>query len=72
MSVTFIHSAGCAAIGRLGVPVFLIPGNHDHGGQLGLREQPFFEPEREQLAPNLRVLLKAGPSLPPTSHVHGE
>ncbi len=25
-------SAACAGIGRIGVPVFVIPGNHDHGG----------------------------------------
>ena len=54
-------SAGYAAIGRLKVPVFLIPGNHDHGGPLGLWEQPFFVREREQLAPNLRVLLTPEP-----------
>ena len=54
-------SAGCAAIGQLGVPVYLIPGNHDHGGPLGLWEHPFFVREREQLAPNLRVLLSAEP-----------
>lgn len=54
-------SAGCAAIGRLEVPVFLIPGNHDHGGPLGLWEQPFFLRERDQLAPNMRVLLSPEP-----------
>jgi len=54
-------SAGCAAIGRLNVPVFLIPGNHDHGGPLGLWDQPFFTREREQLAPNLHILLSPEP-----------
>jgi hypothetical protein len=54
-------SAGCAAIGRLKVPVFLIPGNHDHGGPLGLWEQAFFTKEREALAPNLRILLTPEP-----------
>ena len=54
-------SAGCAAIGRLKVPVFIIPGNHDHGGPLGLWEQPFFTKEREALAPNLRILLTSEP-----------
>lgn len=54
-------SAGCAAIGKLQVPVYLIPGNHDHGGPLGLWDQPFFAREREELAPNLHVLLKPEP-----------
>ena len=30
-------SAACAAIGSLGVPVWVIPGNHDHGAQAGPR-----------------------------------
>ncbi len=54
-------SAGCAAIGQLEVPVYLIPGNHDHGGPLGLWEQPFFLSEQKKLAPNLRVLLTPEP-----------
>lgn len=56
-----IVSAGCAAIGRLGVPVYLIPGNHDHGGPLGLWEQEFFLREQRDLAPNLRILLTPEP-----------
>jgi DNA repair exonuclease SbcCD nuclease subunit len=54
-------SAACAAIGAMGVPVFAIPGNHDHGGPGGLWEKPFFRREREQLAPNLRLLLTPEP-----------
>jgi DNA repair exonuclease SbcCD nuclease subunit len=51
----------CEAIGRMGVPVLVIPGNHDHGGPGSLWEQPFFLSQREQLAPNLRILLTPEP-----------
>lgn len=51
----------CEAIGAMGVPVLVIPGNHDHGGPGSLWEQPFFLSQREQLAPNLRVLLTPEP-----------
>jgi len=54
-------SAACAAIGALKVPVYAIPGNHDHGGPGSVWEQPFFVKEREALAPNLTLLLKAEP-----------
>ena len=56
-----IVSAACGGIGSLAVPVFVIPGNHDHGGPLGLWEQPFFQSERASLAPNLRILLSCEP-----------
>jgi DNA repair exonuclease SbcCD nuclease subunit len=51
----------CEAIGRMNVPVLVMPGNHDHGGPGSLWEQPFFVSQREQLAPNLRVLLTPEP-----------
>ncbi len=54
-------SAACAAIGRIPVPVLVIPGNHDHGGPGSIWQQPFFRREREQLAPNLTVLLDPTP-----------
>jgi DNA repair exonuclease SbcCD nuclease subunit len=54
-------AAACAAIGRIGLPVFVIPGNHDHGGPGSLWEQAFFQRESATLAPNLRVLLSAEP-----------
>ena len=54
-------SAACAAIGKLGVPVYAIPGNHDHGGPGALWGQPFFQQEQAGLAPNLHVLTKAEP-----------
>ena len=56
-----VVSAACTAIGRIPVPVLVIPGNHDHGGPGSVWEQPFFQREREQLAPNLQVLLDAAP-----------
>ena len=54
-------SAACSAIGQLGIPVFVIPGNHDHGGPGGVWEQSFFQREYSSLAPNLRILLKPEP-----------
>ncbi len=54
-------AAACSAIGSIGIPVFAIPGNHDHGGAGGLWEQEFFLREREQLAPNFTILLKPEP-----------
>lgn len=51
----------CSAIGQIGVPVYLIPGNHDHGGPGSLWEQEFFKRESNSLAPNLTVLLDAKP-----------
>ena len=54
-------SSACAAIGSLRIPVFVIPGNHDHGGPDSLWEQEFFLRESRQLAPNLQLLLEAAP-----------
>ncbi len=54
-------SAACAAIGALGLPVYAIPGNHDHGGPGSLWEQPFFQQESAALSPNLHLLLAPEP-----------
>ena len=54
-------SAACSAIGKISVPVLVIPGNHDHGGPDSIWEQEFFLRERKTLAPNLQILLKAEP-----------
>jgi len=54
-------SAACSAIGSLRIPVFVIPGNHDHGGPGSIWEQEFFKREQQQLAPNLRILLTPDP-----------
>jgi DNA repair exonuclease SbcCD nuclease subunit len=44
-------SMACSAIGRLGVPVLAIPGNHDHGGPGSIWQQVFFQRECASLAP---------------------
>lgn len=54
-------SQACSAIGRIGLPVYAIPGNHDHGGPGGVWDQPFFQKERDELAPNFHPLLRAEP-----------
>jgi len=54
-------AAACSAIGDIKIPVLAIPGNHDHGGTGSLWGQDFFQRERDKLAPNLKVLLKAEP-----------
>ena len=50
-------AAGLGAIGQLGVPVIVIPGNHDHGGPGGFWELDFFRDQQRSLAANLTVLL---------------
>ncbi len=54
-------SAACSAIGRLGIPVLAIPGNHDHGGPGSIWQQAFFQRECASLAPNFRILLAPEP-----------
>jgi DNA repair exonuclease SbcCD nuclease subunit len=54
-------AAACSAIGAIGIPVFAIPGNHDHGGAGSLWEQEFLKRECDQLSPNFRILLKPEP-----------
>lgn len=56
-----VVSAACAAIGRLGVPVYAIPGNHDHGGPGSLWEQDFFRSEVAELAGNFHILTAREP-----------
>ena len=51
----------CHAIGQLGLPVIVIPGNHDVGGPGSIWQQPFFQRESKNLAPNLTVVLEPGP-----------
>ena len=53
--------AALGAIAGLGVPVFAIPGNHDHGGPDSLWEQPFFQRERARLAPDFHLLTAGSP-----------
>ncbi|MEY2745694.1 MAG: hypothetical protein RL112_736 [Planctomycetota bacterium] len=40
-------------IGRMGLPVVAIPGNHDHAGTASIWERPRFRKEQQALAPNL-------------------
>ena len=54
-------AAVCSAIGKLGIPVLTIPGNHDHGGPGGVWGQRFFLDQQSALAPKLRPLLTAEP-----------
>jgi hypothetical protein len=54
-------SAVCDAIGKAGLPFFIIPGNHDFAGPGSVWEQDYFKRERDALAPNLRVLLTPAP-----------
>lgn len=54
-------SAACSAIGSLDLPVLVIPGNHDHGGAGSVWMESYFLDERQQLAPNLTVLLERQP-----------
>ena len=51
----------CSAIGSLRIPVYAIPGNHDHGGPGSLWEQDYFKAHCKELAPNLIVLLSPEP-----------
>ncbi|MCP9791009.1 DNA repair exonuclease [Vulcanococcus limneticus Candia 3F8] len=54
-------SAVCQAIGRLEIPVLVIPGNHDHGAPGSVWHGGFFQTERQRRAPNLRLLLERQP-----------
>jgi hypothetical protein len=56
-------SQAFGAIADLGVPVYAIPGNHDHAGPDSLWEQAFFQRERTRLAPNFHLLTAAAPTL---------
>ncbi|MGJ3241504.1 MAG: metallophosphoesterase family protein [Opitutales bacterium] len=54
-------SDACSAIRNIGIPVLAIPGNHDHGGEGSIWNQPYFRAQQEKLAPNLRLLDKPEP-----------
>jgi hypothetical protein len=56
-----VVAAALAAIGKFPCPVYVIPGNHDHGGPGSVWTQGFFLREREQLAPNLVVCASPQP-----------
>ncbi|MDY0001357.1 MAG: DNA repair exonuclease [Polyangia bacterium] len=50
-----------SAIGRIGVRVIVIPGNHDNGGKGSVYQRADFESMRQKHAPNLEVALEPGP-----------
>ena len=54
-------SAVCQAIGKLQIPVLVIPGNHDHGAPGSVWHSPFFLAEQQRRAANLQVLLDHQP-----------
>jgi len=56
-------SLALGRIGAVGLPVYVIPGNHDYGGPGSLWESDHFQRENRELAPNLSVLLDAEPVL---------
>lgn len=58
-----VVSQACSKIGGLGIPVYVIPGNHDPGGHGSIWESEFFLREKADLAPNLKVLLTPEPRL---------
>jgi len=49
------------AIGAMGVPVLVIPGNHDHGAPGTVWHRDDFQRYWTQMAPNLQVLLQREP-----------
>ena len=51
----------CNAVGEIGVPFYVIPGNHDHGGASSVWHQPYFLQAQKQYSPNLNVLLNNEP-----------
>ena len=53
------------AIGRVGCPVLVIPGNHDHGGSDGIWHRPEVQASRQRYAPNLTLLDQAKPEVLP-------
>ena len=53
-------------MGSWNVPVFIIPGNHDHGGPGSLWENDYLVAEQRKLAPQVRLLLEKKP------FVHGD
>jgi DNA repair exonuclease SbcCD nuclease subunit len=68
-SITPSNANVSKAFERMGtwkVPVFIIPGNHDHGGPGSLWENDYLVAEQRKLAPQVKVLLEKAP------FVHGD
>ena len=49
------------AIGNIDIPVFVIPGNHDHGSLGTIWHREDFKNHQKQLAPNFQLFLKKEP-----------
>jgi DNA repair exonuclease SbcCD nuclease subunit len=49
------------AFGRIDADIFVIPGNHDHGGEGSVWHQDFFKSERARHAPRLQIILERKP-----------
>ena len=49
------------AIGRVGRPVLVIPGNHHHGSADGICHRPDVQASQQRYAPNLGLLARAEP-----------
>lgn len=54
-------SQALSEMGALGVPVLVIPGNHDHAAPGGVWTRPEVQQQVAGMAPNLRLLLEARP-----------
>lgn len=54
--------AACAAISEIKLPVYVIPGNHDHAGAGGIWNQSFFK-EVASKVPGLKILDKPAPEV---------
>ncbi|MEX2528241.1 MAG: DNA repair exonuclease [Gemmatimonadota bacterium] len=54
-------SQALSHMGALGVPVMVIPGNHDHGGAGGIWSRKELKEQLAKAAPNVRVLLERAP-----------
>jgi len=48
-------------IGQMGVPIYAIPGNHDHAGPGGHWGQEFVQQQMAHLAPDFKILLEPQP-----------
>lgn len=48
-------------IGQMGVPIYAIPGNHDHAGPGGPWGQEFVQQQMADLAPDFKILLEPQP-----------
>ena len=63
-------SKALTLMGQWGVPVLVIPGNHDHGGPGSLWEQPYLTAEMNKQAKNVRLLLTKEPVVLDTAVIY--